>query len=53
MTVRTVYYLNGKEVEEAEWYANGGLEAEEALDEANKMIDEINKKYPPKWTTRL
>ena len=34
------YFVNGKEVSQAQWYINGGLEVEEDLDEA---IRELNR----------
>jgi hypothetical protein len=43
-TVSRRYSINGKEVSEAEWYVNGGLEAEEALDEAMAEMDLIFKR---------
>lgn len=43
---RQLFYINGKKVTEAEWYINGGLEAEEHLAEAEEIVKEFNKKYP-------
>jgi hypothetical protein len=42
MTLTRCYYINGREVTEAEWYANGGLEAEEELE---KMVAEMDKRF--------
>jgi hypothetical protein len=33
------YFLNGREISEAEWIINGGLEAEEELDRAIRDLD--------------
>jgi hypothetical protein len=39
-TIRhTRYLINGKEVSEAEWYANGGLEVEEELSRMERQLD--------------
>jgi hypothetical protein len=39
---KRLFYLNGKRVTEAEWYANGGLEAEEDL---ARSLAEMKKEF--------
>ena len=41
VTLTARYYINNREVSEAEWYANGGLEVEEELAQVEKMLNEI------------
>jgi hypothetical protein len=38
------YYLDGKPVSEAEWYANGGLEVEEELKEIEEFFKGVKKR---------
>lgn len=33
------YYINDREVSEAEWYINGGLEVEQRLDELERKFN--------------
>jgi hypothetical protein len=42
-SLETRYTINGKEVTEAEWYANGGKEAEESLEQIEKMLRDLKK----------
>jgi hypothetical protein len=43
ITLTRRYYFNGREISEAEWYANGGLEAEEELERARQLLDDTFK----------
>jgi hypothetical protein len=43
---RRRYFLNGKEISEAEWCINGGLDAERELAEAMEEMDRIFKRPP-------
>jgi hypothetical protein len=43
-TLETKYVINGKEVSEAVWYANGGKEMEEELEHLEKMLREMKMK---------
>jgi hypothetical protein len=38
ITRQTRYMIDGKEVSEAEWYANGGLELEERIERLDREI---------------
>jgi len=42
-TMTTRYKINGKEVTEAEWYANGGHEVERRLARVEKEFEEFDK----------
>lgn len=42
-SMTTRYKINGKEVSEAEWYANGGHEIERRLEALEKELDELRK----------
>jgi hypothetical protein len=42
------YFINDREVTEAEWIVNGGLDAEEELDRVSKDLENAFKPKKPK-----